>query len=377
MDKINTPINNSRTLTDFFKGIAIILVILVHSHQIFVLAAPYTAVQRFGQMGCQIFFVLSSFGLCHTFSNGPVQWLPYMKKRISKLAIGYWGAIFLHAIYRVSSAIFSQESILSALHLPGILINLFFLNGLIPIREINNGIVRGGWFVGTTVLLYAIFPLLHKLYFTNKSNIWQKYRPLLFPLAVFLASSAIVILLGSLHPMWICSNNSFMYFSFLNQMTPFVLGLVLFDVCNRFQNARGAFCCPLLFLLLSVFLFFGNWKYAFVFCPSTMAISVALLYWHLIDNQKAFTKISVSSGTVIKLICKLGKLSFSIYLTHSFIVYEFSSFCLSFLRRIYNNDALWYLLLLPIEFCLIVALGYAYDKCLQLSKKRLKKKNNF
>ena len=46
---------------DFFKGVAILLVVLVHSIQRF--SVPYwvTVVPSIGQLGCQVFFVLSSF----------------------------------------------------------------------------------------------------------------------------------------------------------------------------------------------------------------------------------------------------------------------------------------------------------------------------
>jgi len=129
---------NSRALTDFFKGVAIILVILVHSHQAFDLSPMFNAVQRFGQMGCQIFFVLSSLGLCFSYSKKQLPFIPFMKKRVSKLLIGYYGAIFLHAVYRVLLAIMQGKNIVSALNIPGIIINMLFLNGFVPINIINN-----------------------------------------------------------------------------------------------------------------------------------------------------------------------------------------------------------------------------------------------
>lgn len=361
--------NNSRALTDFFKGIAIILVILVHSHQRFDLALMFNAVQRFGQMGCQIFFVLSSFGLCYSYSKKQLQFVPFMKKRISKLLIGYYGAIILHAIYRVLLASMQGKDIISSLNIPGIVINMLFLNGFVPINGINNTIVRGGWYIGTTVILYALFPLLYKIYFTVRNDFWKKYRIVTFPLAIFCVASLTVIVAGFIHPAFMCRNNSFVYFSFVNQLTPFALGLVLFDIKDRLHINKKALPFSLLSLFVSIILFFGNFKYSFVFCPSFVAASFLLMYAWISTNKNNCNKIENGSNVVVRTILAFGKNSFPIYLTHSFIVYEFSMVSLKFLRTINNNDLLWYIVLLPIEFCLVYFVGYLYNKCIALIKK--------
>lgn len=58
----------SRELSEFFKGIAVFMVVLVHTHQCFRLSGLQNLIPRFCQMGCQIFFELSFYGLCHFFS---------------------------------------------------------------------------------------------------------------------------------------------------------------------------------------------------------------------------------------------------------------------------------------------------------------------
>lgn len=368
--KVDT-IKDSRNFTSFFKGIAILLVILVHSHQYFYLTNTQNAIQRFGQMGCQIFFVLSSFGLCHSFSKGAPNWFSHIKKRISKLAIGYWGAILLTAIYRILDAIVFQKEILPALNFPGIIINALFLNGLVPVGGINNTIVRGGWYVGTTVILYALFPLLHKIYFINKKA-WLKYRVFLFPIIIFLVTATTVIVSGFIHPSFACSNNSFVYFSFINQLTPFSLGIVLFDLCDRYNNIKSAPYFSIVLFLVSIILFFKNYKYSFVFCPSAVATTFTLLFFCLSKNQKFYNIINNNSNQIVKLINNFGKMSFPIYLTHSFVVYEFTTICLIILRRIYNIDLLWYLILLPVQFCLSYLVGYIYNKCIAYVKSLIK-----
>lgn len=362
-------VKDSRGLTDFFKGIAILLVILVHSRVYFDLSFAQSAVQRFGQMGCQIFFVLSSYGLCHSFYKRIPTWFAHMKKRISKLAVGFWGAILIHVIYRIITAVISGGNILAAIDVPGVIINAFFLNGFVPFGGINNVVVRGGWYVGTTVILYAIFPLLFKFYFSDKIKVWQKYRFAIFPLVVFLATSVVVVIAGFVHPVFLCSNNSFVYFSFVNQLTPFALGIVLFDISRRFNSSKLFPCFSLVLLMISAILFYGEYKYSFVFCPSFVAASFVFFYLYILNNKMTYNGINENKNVIVRIISRFGKISFSIYLIHSFIVYDFSILCLRFLRPVYNNDFLWYLILLPIEYCLIYVLGSIYNKCVSRIEK--------
>ena len=354
----------SRELSEFFKGIAVFMVILVHTHQCFRLSAAQNLIQQFCQMGCQIFFVLSSYGLCHSFSAKKITWFSHMKKRISKLAAGYWCAILLYGIYRAGMAFLAKEDILQALNIPGILINGLFLNGFVPIPEINNGIVRGGWYVGTTVILYALFPLLYKLYFAGKSKFWKKYRAVLFSVCVFFVSAAIVLLAGQLHPALICKNDTYMYYSFINQLTPFALGIVLYDICGRSCGTKLHLPCSVLLWGAAFLLFFSDYPHSFILCPSVVALAFVLLFRYTLDHKRAVDSICGNSGPVIRAFRGLGSISYPIYLTHPFIVYGIPLVGLKFLRPVCGNDFLWYLILLPVMFLMSYIAGRIFGKCI-------------
>ena len=49
-------------LVDLFKGVAIINIIIVHSAQIYNLPDFVKSITNFGQMGCQMFFLMSITG---------------------------------------------------------------------------------------------------------------------------------------------------------------------------------------------------------------------------------------------------------------------------------------------------------------------------
>lgn len=57
-------------LVDIFKGFAMIMVVIVHAEQIIALPSGVDCIAKFGQMGCQIFFLMSAFTLCISNSDG-------------------------------------------------------------------------------------------------------------------------------------------------------------------------------------------------------------------------------------------------------------------------------------------------------------------
>ena len=57
-------LTDRQTAVTVFKGIAILMVVLVHIEQKFQLPEWMTYVPQMGQLGCQIFLVLSSYTLC-------------------------------------------------------------------------------------------------------------------------------------------------------------------------------------------------------------------------------------------------------------------------------------------------------------------------
>ncbi|WP_182310820.1 acyltransferase family protein [Mediterraneibacter gnavus] len=52
---------------DFLKGIAILMVIIVHTSQRVIMSQWYANIAMLGQLGCQMFFVISGFSLLSSF----------------------------------------------------------------------------------------------------------------------------------------------------------------------------------------------------------------------------------------------------------------------------------------------------------------------
>ena len=62
LDIVGTDIKNRDCKLDFFKGIVMLMVILVHSTQKFLgINNTLALISKFGQMGTQIFFVIAAY----------------------------------------------------------------------------------------------------------------------------------------------------------------------------------------------------------------------------------------------------------------------------------------------------------------------------
>lgn len=275
----HAPIKKDKLISvDFFKGIAIIMVIFVHSAQKFSLNGLLKLVPQFGQMGCQIFFVLSSFALCMSLSKRPQKFFPFMKHRLGRLAPGYITMTILYFILGNLCLILLGENLHRYnTNVLGVLVNVLFLNGLIP--AFNNNVMRVGWYVGTSVILYAFTPIMYKIFaYSNKT--WDKIKVWAFPLIVSGAGISTMIIFNLFFPRYYCSNNSFWYFSFVNQIAPYSLGFSLYELyrTEKLKNIKFSGIISMLFFGLSVFLFYSDIKYAFVFLPLTFGLAFAAIF---------------------------------------------------------------------------------------------------
>ena len=148
---------------DIIKGLAMIMVILVHFNQSFSNGVDFF---RFGQMGCQLFLVVSGFGACLSFEKKCKKETSFVNasksfylSRIKTIAPPWWFMMFI--IYIMNTILIqSGHSLVFGTNRSfwGILFNALFLNGLIP--QCNNNVMPGGWYIGTSMLLDGVTPEL-------------------------------------------------------------------------------------------------------------------------------------------------------------------------------------------------------------------------
>ena len=355
---------SSQSVTRFFKGVAIFLIILCHSHQTFTLPGITNNTFSFLQIGVQMFMVLSSMGLCFSYSKKPLKWFDFMKKRFSKIMVMYWFAIALAVLYRVAFAFVMHKNIIGELNPFGIIINSLFLHGVYPNSIINNQIVRGGWFIGTIVLYYALFPYLYRLYF-NTNKAWKKTRKYMFPTIAFLITVPLFYVFK-------CFDFSSAYKHFLIQFTPFALGFPLYELQtnNELKNLKFRTIKCGVFLIASLVLFLTN-----TFFKELYIICSGLAFFYLmvsVLNNKKFYEV-IENNSICRFFNVLGDYSFSIYLTHSYIAFDFCYVVTTVLSRIYVNDLLWFILLQPIVIILSLLVSKIFDYVVNFVISKIKK----
>lgn len=62
-------VNNRFGYIDTLRGLAIFLVLSVHTSQFYQLGSELSTFARYGQLGVQLFFVASAYTLCISMSN--------------------------------------------------------------------------------------------------------------------------------------------------------------------------------------------------------------------------------------------------------------------------------------------------------------------
>lgn len=369
---------------DILKGIGIIMIIIVHNrHFIMKNMDGYRQLINYGQMGCQLFFLVSGMALCYSWyhqldknpSNGALKnYGSFVLRRFLRLAPGFWVILALNFVLNViliDMLDYSPGFIMKREPL-GILINVLFLHGFFP--EYINNVFPFGWYIGTTFILYLLFPLLvslcQRLYRINRHIIYA--LPLIFLiLNIYLLKYISERSQGSLYPY----NNSFLYYFFTNQLPCFILGIMLYFQENSKDQESFSKRCPLvvsaaLFAVISIvtikLYLMPEKNYLYTVMPSLAGLSFYWLAVSLIHIEKKPsikpTDKKAPDDKVLSFfadfLARCGQISYGMYLIHSLVCsYGMKAITSAFNSFGYEyNDLLFYMImLLPCIFVVYVA----------------------
>ena len=214
---------------DILRGIAILMVMVVHTSQAVNGVSQLVGdIDRYGQMGVQLFFVASAYTLCFSRINRAGEKQPlisFLIRRFFRIAPLYYVAIIAYflaesnmhilALIKMPYSFYNFETIAS---------NMLFIHGFIP--SANNNIVPGGWSIGTEMAFYLLFPSL----FTLFDRAYQKYGIVSLYCLVGLSVFLNIIVQLVLQQLWAINlnDNSFIYYNLINQLPVFLLGITIF-----------------------------------------------------------------------------------------------------------------------------------------------------
>ena len=353
MDKNKSEINNRIIQISFFKGIAILMILLCHASQKFNTPTVFHLIPSFCQMGCQVFFTISAFSLCMSMDRRNDSLNTFYKRRLKSILPGYWLSIFVYVVFALITEHTGGGNFLHINTSPeNIGANLGLIHGLIP-TEANNKVVKGGWYIGTLVILYLLFPLVRMLYI----RFTQRKSGIVLILFIQTFSFLCLALINYVYPSLSLNNNKFLYFSFINQLPSFCLGIWLFDLYknDRISRVKNPLMKSIILGGASLFLFFSHKYYSYIFEPGVF--SSAFSYMFIYSLQRNIVKDSQLSRVIIE----LGERSYAIYLIHPLILYTGTYL----LNIYYHTTLLVYVVWLPISFTIVYYLSIIYNSIIQ------------
>lgn len=349
---------------DSLRGIAILMVLVAHtslfgSNQYSSWFLNLTSV-HLGPRGVQLFFLVSAFTLCLSFSKRQKSEQHILRnfyiRRFFRIAPLFYTAI----VYYLWQQLYWQGNP-NHFSLSNIFSVATFTNGLFP--SWINSIVFGGWSIAVEAMFYLFFPLLFKLL---KS----------IPIALFSTVIALVVmqllrlfLLG--FPFATNSDvQTYLFQFFPSQLPIFLIGMTVFLLMAKNQySSQDSKCIKwtgiVVFLLFAAQFFFhikiiaGHYVYALLFAGLLYLLSrypIALL--------------------VNPITTYLGKVSFSIYVSHFAVLFWINEFGLSDLypANPYINYGIRLLVLIVLSTAVSSVLFYAIEQNGQALGKMLVKR---
>ena len=298
---------------DALRGLAVIGVILVHSaiatHQ----TGFWYGFSCAGQRGVQLFYVVSAFTLYRSLDmRKSAHAFSFFIRRFFRIAPMFYFAILCNLVLH-NGIIQLDGRPLSALELTSA---FFFINGFSP-RAINS-VTPGGWSIAVETTFYAILLPLYSKIKTLQNAVW---------LFMLLALECMGISwLFALTAKDATHEQFFAFLWFPVEFPVFLLGIITYlfwkqylrDVSVRLSVASVK-TISALGLLASFLIFVGGFPYrdwhlyssSFMFVPLLLAL--AMHPWPMLVNR---------------LTVYLGKISYSVYLLHFFVI-QYMDHCLT------------------------------------------------
>ena len=312
---------------DVMRACAILMVIVLHTSQVVQgLSMVTVEITAYGQMGVQLFFVVSAYTLCLSHVRREGESHPVAKfytRRFFRIAPLYYIAIAFYFSLHITVQLLQHGPIL--IYRPytaiNILANMFFVHGFYP--PANDNIVPGGWSIGTEMAFYAIFPILFRLFHRQylKGGVIRLWVLVLVGVTLNISFQEILILTTKN----VIQNNSFNYYSLLNQLPVFLIGMAVFFTLQSPRSYIFDFHqkMNIIFFVVFTFLSLGLglglfWKNISGLVPSIIPVLSGISFIFLLEYLRKVTKLP-------QLLQRIGQVSYSMYVFHFVFAWTFSS----------------------------------------------------
>ncbi|MDQ8204996.1 acyltransferase [Pelagicoccus sp. SDUM812003] len=298
---------------DALRGIAILAVFMIHVAQT---ATPSSSalirITNFGHLGVQLFFLTSALTLFLSMASRkgneshPITF--FFIRRFFRIAPAFYLALIVYLIHNGTSASYFAPNGISWWHIAS---TVFFIHGWHP--ETITSVVPGGWSIAVEMTFYAIIPFLFKTIKSTHTAVAA------FIGSVILSIIVHTILINHLLPFFPQNEQylvkDFAYLMFFNQLPVFILGILIYHLIKS-EALRKNSDTSLLFSSLSLLLLFMTYMGSppplkmpeHIYSSICFSLLIISLYAHPLPL------------IVNKLTVSIGKLSFSLYLSHFLVI---------------------------------------------------------
>lgn len=295
---------------DSLRGIAVLMVVLVHVGQtVHGLNPVVNFMTRYGQLGVQLFFLISAFTLCLSMDRRSSEKFSVAKfyiRRYFRVAPLYYLGIAGYFVIRMLQESLPGHAIVfpERFNFTNVAFNITMSHGFVPAA--NNNIVPGGWSIGTEMIFYLLFPLLFSM---TRKMVDKRVSSLIYLVLGGLLFSLIVQGPVTFYDMD-AELGSFMYFNITNQLPVFLTGIASYELYKRGFFDSIASWVVVLSLFACVGITIELWLYSVMFSQTLVPFCAGISFVFLMI---IFSRSNKLNGTIIR---HLGELSFSIYLVH-------------------------------------------------------------
>lgn len=138
-------------IIDFLKGYSIFTIMMYHYLQVFHFQFPFDKIIMFGSTGIHLFVLLSGLGLYLSQLNKPLKFIPFIKKRVTKIYTPYIIIVIISAILSLFIPIYKNS--------------LYALGGHVFLYKMFDESIIGSygyplWFISMILQFYLTFNIL-------------------------------------------------------------------------------------------------------------------------------------------------------------------------------------------------------------------------
>jgi exopolysaccharide production protein ExoZ len=286
---------------DALRGIAILMVIVLHVAAPFRPAASVDWIWSLGAHGVQLFFLVSALTMCHMWAlrerESGRTWKFYFRRSM-RIAPLYWLALACYVVLGDSPASSDWAKIF---------LTVTFFNAFSP--EAINDLVPGGWSISIEMLFYLLFPALVTVLASSGARQFAALAAFLLGVAGMALLSA-VIGTGWPEDQW----TQFLYFSLLTQLPVFLIGMAIYPIAITSQTVN----LPYLLAVAGIWL-------ALAAMAKALGLYGRPFFWLIVFALAAMTVITCRLRLNNQVLEAFGRRSYSMYLLHFPIVYGLST----------------------------------------------------